>query len=380
MQTAVQLDSAPFPATPRGSRTLRLAQPFALYRGGCLENVEIAYESWGEPNAARDNAVLLFTGLSPNAHAAASCRDPSPGWWEYMIGPGKPLDTRRFYVLCINSLGSCFGSTGPASAHPADGKPYRLRFPRLALEDIARAGLALLDALHIERPAAVVGPSMGGMSALAFAFQAPERTRALALLCSTASAAPQAIAMHALQREMVMSDPAWANGNYPLAAGPVDGMRLARKLGLSCYRSPDEWTARFGRQRTTAVQSAGQFCGEFEIESYLAHNAAKFASGFDANCFLYLSRAMDDFEPAEHGDGKAAEAFARLRLNRALVVGVSSDRLFPVAEQRALAAALRAGGTPEVRFAELDSLQGHDAFLVDTARFAPVMRDFFAAL
>lgn len=381
MQTAARLPSAPFPAAPRGSRFLRLEHPFELYRGGRLSGVEIAYESWGELNAARDNAVLLFTGLSPSAHAAASSRDPSSGWWEYMIGPGRPIDTRRFHVICINSLGSCFGSSGPASPHPRDGEPYRLRFPRLALEDIARAGIELIDALGIQRLAAVVGPSMGGMSALAFALQAPTRSRTLALLCSTASASPHAIAMHTLQREMVLNDPAWARGSYPLEAGPVNGMRLARKLGLSCYRSPGEWVERFGRRRTASFDDSGDaFDLEFEIEAYLEHNAAKFAAGFDANCFLYLSRAMDDFDPAEHAEGDSRAAFARLQLDSALVVGVSSDTLFPVAEQRDLAAALQVACDGGVRFVELGSIQGHDAFLIDEERFAPVMREFFDGL
>lgn len=378
MQTAARLTSAPFPAVPRGSRFLRLDRPLELYRGGRLTGAEIAYETWGELNAARDNAVLLFTGLSPSAHAASSVRDPSPGWWEYMIGPGRPLDTRRFHIICVNSLGSCFGSSGPASPHPQDGDAYRLRFPHLALEDVARAGIELIDALGIQRLAAVVGPSMGGMSALAFALQAPQRSRSLALLCSTASASPHAIAMHALQREMVLNDPAWAQGDYPLEAGPLNGMRLARKLGLSCYRSPGEWAERFGRRRIAPVDASDDaFGAEFEVESYLEHNAAKFAEGFDANCFLYLSRAMDDFDPAEHAEGDFQEAFARLQLERALVVGVSSDTLFPVAEQRVLADALEAGCGAGVRFVELGAIQGHDSFLIDEARFAPVMREFF---
>lgn len=381
LQTKTRLRSEPLPTLSCATRFLGLKRPLPLYRGGELRDAEIAYETWGELNAARDNAVLLFTGLSPSAHAASSSQDPAPGWWEYMIGPGRPIDTRRFHVICINSLGSCFGSTGPLSPHPQDGEPYRLRFPRLALEDVARAGIELIDALGIQRLAAVVGPSMGGMSALAFALQAPQRVRTLALLCSTASASAHAIAMHALQREMVLNDPAWAQGNYPLGQGPVNGMRLARKLGLSCYRSPGEWAERFGRRRRTPAHHSGEaFAREFEIESYLEHNAAKFAAGFDANCFLYLSRAMDDFDPSEHGAGDAQAAFARLRLERALVVGVGSDTLFPVAEQRSLTAALEANCENGAHFVELGSIQGHDAFLIDEARFAPVMRQFFSEL
>lgn len=379
MQPVARLPSVPFPAAPRGSRFLRLSHPLDLHRGGTLNQVEIAYETWGKLNAARDNAVLLFTGLSTNAHAASSNRDPDPGWWEYMIGPARPLDTRRFYIICVNSLGSCFGSSGPASPHPRDATPYGLRFPRISLEDTARAAGHLLDAMGIVCLDAIVGPSMGGMTALAFALQSPSRTRNLALLCSTTSASPHAIAMHALQREMVTSDPAWAGGAYPLEAGPVNGMRLARKLGLSCYRSPAEWLERFGRQRTGG-EATETFGAEFQIESYLEHNAAKFAAGFDANCFLYLSRAMDDFDPAEHGTGGAREALVNLYLERALVIGVTSDTLFPVSEQRDLASALKPACTKGVTLTELSSIQGHDAFLVDERRFAAVMQKFFDAL
>ncbi|AOU98725.1 homoserine O-acetyltransferase [Acidihalobacter yilgarnensis] len=365
--------SADGPVPSRGTRSLSLEKPFSFYRGGVLPRLEISYESWGTLNAARDNAVLIFSGLSANAHVATSVCDPQPGWWEYMLGPGKPLDTNRHYVICVNSLGSCYGSTGPASIDPATGRPYGPDFPRLSVEDIAAAGRELLRALGLRRLSAMVGASLGGMSALAFALQTPEMLDRLVLISSAAHPSAHAIAMRSLQREIVRADPAWADGRYT-APGPVDGMRLARKLGISCYRSPEEWEQRFGHRRASAHSAADQF----EVESYLAHNASKFALGFDANAYLALSRAMDDFDAADHGDGELDAALARLGGLEALVIGVRTDTLFPESQQRALADGLRRAGA-RVRYAGLDSPQGHDAFLIDEPRFAPVMRDFFAA-
>ncbi|OBS10047.1 homoserine O-acetyltransferase [Acidihalobacter prosperus] len=346
--------------------------PFRFHRGGELPRLEIAYETWGTLNTARDNAVLIFTGLSANAHAATSVCDPQPGWWEYMLGAGKPLDTSRHYVICVNSLGSCYGSSGPASLDPVSGQPYGPDFPRLSVEDIAAAGRALTQALGLRRLSAVVGASLGGMSALAFALQTPDALRRLVLISSAAHPTAHAIAMRSLQREIVRADPAWADGRYR-PPGPVEGMRLARKLGISCYRSPEEWEQRFGHRRAAARAASDQF----EVESYLEHNATKFALGFDANAYLALSRAMDDFDAADHGEGDLAAALARLQGLEALVIGVRSDTLFPESQQRALADGLRAVGA-KVRYAALESPQGHDAFLIDEARFGPVVRAFFA--
>ncbi|MFM8354402.1 MAG: alpha/beta fold hydrolase, partial [Gammaproteobacteria bacterium] len=213
---------------------------------GTLTEPQFAYECWGELNAARDNAVLIFTGLSPSAHAASSSADPSSGWWEDMLGPDKPIDTSRYFVVCMNSLGSCFGSTGPASVNPATGRIYRLDFPVLHLEDIARAGVALLDHLGVHALHTVLGASMGGMTVLAFAMLFPNRARGLISISAAARSLPFAIAIRSLQRELIRSDPAWLAGAYAPGEGPVEGMRLARKLGMISYRSADEWTERFG--------------------------------------------------------------------------------------------------------------------------------------
>lgn len=345
-------------------------------RRGRLTAPVIAYETWGRLNSSADNAVLLFTGLSPAAHAASSPADPRSGWWEDMIGPDKPIDTDRYFVICVNSLGSCFGSTGPASIDPDTGKHYRLTFPVLCLEDVADAGALVLDQLGIEQLHCVAGASMGGMSALAFALLHPHRSRGLLSISSAARSLPFSIALRSLQREMIRRDPGWEGGQYDFDAGPVTGMRLARKLGMITYRSADEWTERFGRERATDPgDGEPPFSIDFEVESYLEHHANRFIGTFDANCYLYLSRAMDLFDVADYG-GSVEQGLARVKLERALVIGVETDFLFPIEQQEELAVGLKAF-VPDVSFRRLASLQGHDSFLVDMDRFRPAVAAFF---
>ena len=344
---------------------------------GELESPTIAYEQWGELNADRSNGVLIFTGLSPSAHAASSPQDPTTGWWEDMLGPDKPIDTNRYFVVCVNSLGSCFGSTGPASTNLATDAPYRLSFPMLSIEDIANAGALLLDHLGIERLHSVVGASMGGMTALAFAMLHNQRTDGLISISSAARSMPFSIALRSLQRELVRSDTTWQNGQYEHDVPPDGGMRLARKLGMITYRSSAEWSERFGRERATSELDPGHPFGiDFEVESYLDAQAMKFTGAFDANCYLYLSRAMDLFDAADHG-GSVEKGLSMVRAQRALVIGVVSDFLFPVCQQQELADGLQECGI-DVTYAELESIQGHDSFLVDMDRFRPVMAEYFA--
>ncbi len=350
---------------------------FEMHRGGVLERPVIAYETWGQLNAAGDNAVLIFTGMSPSAHACSSPEDPSPGWWEEIVGPSRPIDTRRYFVICVNSLGSCFGSTGPASVDPLTGQPYRLNFPVLTLEDVANAGMLVVKHFGISRLHTVVGPSMGGMTTLAFAIAHPGMTHNLALISTGARSLPFSIAMRSLQREMIRRDPAWERGNYASGAGPITGMRMARKLGMVTYRSAKEWDQRFGRERIGDEHQAGDaFAPDFEVEGYLEAHAQKFTGQFDANSYLYLSRASDLFDVAEHG-GSVTAGLAKVRAERVLVVGVDTDILFPIAQQRELASGLDALNR-EVHFVELPSIQGHDSFLVDMDRFRPVLEVFFA--
>ena len=358
--------------------TLTIDGPFEMYRGGTLQRAQVVFETLGEFNDKADNGVLIFTGLSPSSHVAATVYDPRAGWWEDMVGAERPIDTNRFFVICINSIGSCFGSTGPASNDPATGEPYRTAFPVLSIEDIAAAGNAVVESLGIDSLAAVVGPSMGGMTALAFALAFPDKVRNFASISSAARALPFAIAIRSLQREIIRSDPLWRGGNYG-KDGPVLGMRLARKLGMLSYRSAHEWQQRFGRERVSEERRKGDDFGtEFEVESYLEAHAEKFVGSFDANCYLYLSRAMDFFDAADHG-GSLAAAFARLTLERALVVGVRSDILFPLSQQQELAEMLEPRAQ-SLDFHALDSIQGHDSFLVDMDRFRPVVAEFFRSL
>lgn len=356
---------------------LRIEGKFGMVRGELTEPV-IAYETWGTLDDRAENAVLLFTGLSPSAHAASSPADPSTGWWEDMVGPGKPIDTSRYFVVCVNSLGSCFGSTGAASVNPDTGKKYRLGFPVLCIEDIAKAGRELIAALGIDVLHAVVGSSMGGMTALAYTLLFPGKARHLMTSSSAAKSNPFSIALRSLQRELIRKDPKWKDGRYPDDDPPEDGMLLARKLGMITYRSPEEWAQRFGRERVPADMNRGAddpFGIDFQIESYLDALGRKFIGAFDANCYLYLSRAMDLFDASDHG-GSIASALSHTGLERALVIAVRSDFLFPPHEQQELATGLETGGV-DVEYQLLDSIQGHDSFLVDMDRFRPVIGAFF---
>ena len=258
-------------------KILKLDRPFEMRRGGALQGVEIAYETWGDIGFCYDNAILIFTGLSPSAHAASSTEDPAPGWWEDMIGPGRPIDTRRFFVICVNSLGSPFGSTSPASINPATGKPYRLTFPVLTVEDMARAGHEVAASLGVKKLAAVIGPSLGGMTVLAYCALFPDEARSVVSISAAARSQPFSIALRSLQREMIRKDPAWQEGAYTADSMPVQGMRLARKLGMITYRSAKEWRQRFGRERASVERKPGDPFGiDFEVESYLENHATKF--------------------------------------------------------------------------------------------------------
>ncbi len=364
------------PETPRRADARRYAMlpdPFPMRRGGQLHGARIAYETWGVLNEARDNAILLFTGLSPSAHAASSPEDPSEGWWEGMVGPGLAIDSDRFFVVCVNSLGSCFGSTGPASTNPSTGAPYRLSFPDLSVEDIARAGHETLRSLKIERANTVIGPSLGGMVVLAFAAQFPGATRRMISISGSAAASPFAIALRSIQREAILRDPDWRGGAYTDGQVPATGMRIARKLGMMTYRSAHEWRERFGRQ-PAAEQPDGPFAPEFAIQSYLEAHARRFVRAFDPNCYLYISRAMDRFDLGAHGTSHA-QVLARSGVQEALVIGVESDMLFAIDEQQRLAQAFEQAGAVTT-FAPLDCIEGHDSFLIDLERFGKEIHGF----
>ncbi|WP_133478715.1 homoserine O-acetyltransferase MetX [Cognatilysobacter segetis] len=372
---------------PPGSRFVDLPSPFPMKRGGELHGARMAYETWGELDAAGDNAILILTGLSPDAHAASSPADPTPGWWEAMLGPGKPIDTDRWHVICVNTLGSCKGSTGPASPLPDGSGPYRLEFPPLSVEDCADAAAHVVRALGIGQLACVIGNSMGGMVALAFLQRHPGLARHHVNISGAARALPFSIAIRSLQREAIRLDPSWNGGRYDDATYPESGMRMARKLGVITYRSALEWDGRFGRVRLESDRAGEDPFGlEFEVESYLEAHARRFVRRFDPNCYLYLSRAMDWFDIGDYCAGRCGDshtdtlaALASIPLGKALVIGVQTDILFPLQQQEEIAAGLAQGGT-DARFLPLESPQGHDAFLVDFARFGPAVGGFLDTL
>ncbi len=371
---------------PPGSRFHALPSPFPMKRGGALHGARVAYETWGTLDADGGNAVLVLTGLSPDAHAASGPHDPSPGWWEAMLGPGKAVDTDRWYVICVNALGSCKGSTGPASVDPATGEPYRLSFPELSIEDVADAAASVVRGLGIGQLACVIGNSMGGMTALALLLRHPGIARSHVNISGSARALPFSIAVRSLQREAIRLDPAWNGGAYDHDHYPESGMRIARKLGVITYRSALEWDGRFGRVRldqsspfAAGASEEDPFGLEFQVESYLEGHARRFVRRYDPNCYLYLSRSMDWFDVAEYSAGDVLAGLARIRLDRALAIGAATDILFPVQQQQEVAEGLAQGGA-DAQFIGTDSPQGHDAFLVDFDRFGPAVAGFLASL
>jgi homoserine O-acetyltransferase len=333
-----------------GTQKFRHERPFRFDSGGELPGFVLAYETWGTLNEARDNAVLLHTGLSASSHARSHEDNREPGWWEEFVGPGLALDTDRFFVICTNVLGGCFGTTGPASKDP-DGRPWAMRFPILSVGDMVRAQLLLLDHLGIERLHASLGSSLGGMQSLALAAEAPDRVARVGSFSAAARCYPLAIAMRFAQRTAVMSDPNWKNGDYYDGLPPCTGLKIARQMGTISYRSGPEWDERFGRARKEGPPTFGV---DFEVESYLDHQGSKFCQEYDANSYLYVSKAMDLFDVTD-----SVHRFT----GPTLVIGVTSDLLFPVWQQREVAHVMEQAGA-DVTYLELDAAHGHDTFLV----------------
>ena len=271
-----------FEQTNKGVQKTVITETMKMKRGGSLSNPVLAYETWGTLSKSQDNVIVILTGLSASSHVASNSTDSSPGWWEGIVGPNKAIDTNKFYVICINSLGSCFGSTGPASINQITGEPFRLTFPELTIDDMATATKFLLDKLGIKQINTLVGPSMGGMHALALVIQNNKFVRNFIAISTAFQSLPYAIAIRSLQRRLSRKDPLWKNGYYTPDSPPLNGVRIARKLGMISYRSANEWAQRFGRkkssknnitQNTFGIENTGF---EFEIESYLEHLAIKF--------------------------------------------------------------------------------------------------------
>ncbi|KAK6542615.1 hypothetical protein TWF694_006559 [Orbilia ellipsospora] len=412
--------SGPEPSyTSGGYQTFRSPNPLHLDWGGTLPAYSIAYETWGTLNPSKTNAILLHTGLSASSHAHSTSANQSPGWWEKFIGPGPTfaLDTDKYFIICTNVIGGCYGSTGPSSPDPASGDPYATKFPILTLEDMVRAQFTLLDHLGIEKLAASVGSSMGGMQSLAAGVLFPERVDKIVSISGCARSHPYSIAMRFVQRQVLMSDPNWSRGHYYNSIPPHVGMKLAREIATVTYRSGPEWENRFSRRRADASQPPA-LCPDFLIETYLDHAGEKWCLEYDANSLLYISKAMDLFDLSKGvqdaakdrrdgyekrrnevvagaaGDeagasctltlpeeayqeqdedstslGSVSEAnsslnarrpprdlvsgLAPLRNHKILVIGVASDILFPAWQQKEIVDSLREGGNEGVQHVEL---------------------------
>jgi homoserine O-acetyltransferase len=435
---ARSLSSGPEPSYTSGvTLNYQCHEPLLLDWGGVLPEFNIAYETWGTLNADKSNVILLHTGLSASSHAHSTETNPKPGWWEKFIGPGGCLDTDKYFVICTNVIGGCYGSTGPSSVDPADGQRYATRFPILTMEDMVRAQFRLLDGLGIERLYASVGASMGGMQSLAAGVLFPERVGRIASISGCARSHPYSIAMRHTQRQVLMMDPKWNRGFYYDSVPPHAGMKLAREIATVTYRSGPEWEQRFGRRRADPSKQPA-LCPDFLIETYLDHAGEKFCLEYDANSLLYVSKAMDLFDlgavsqsasaarRAAHaqrfasGQAKDSDAAACslslpdspyeeqpesnapsdlnkpvsqssgppedlvlglkvLRDHPALVMGVESDILFPAWQQREIAETLRRAGNKSVTHVELGedvSLFGHDSFLLDLEHIGGNLKQF----
>lgn len=361
------------------SSTLALPEPLLLDSGRELANVTLAYRSYGDLAEDRDNAILICHALTGDQHVASlHPATGKPGWWERMVGPGKPIDTDRYHVICANVIGSCMGSTGPASAAP-DGVPYAMRFPVITIRDMVRAQIALLDTLGIDRLHGVVGGSMGGMQALSLAANFPARTQRVLAIAATSRHSAQNIAFHELGRQAIMADPGWNGGNYYNAeTGPEKGLAVARMAAHITYLSEAGLTEKFGRRLQDRQAKGFNFDAEFQVESYLRYQGLAFTDRFDANAYLYITRAMDYFDLAEEvgegAGGSLTDAFAASDA-RFCLVSFDTDWLYPTSESRHVVHALNAVAKP-VSFVELSAPYGHDSFLLDVPALDRVVTGF----
>ena len=433
--------TGPEPSYTTGAhQTYTSHEPLLLDWGGTLRSHNLAYETWGTLNPMRSNAILLHTGLSASSHAHSTPENQQPGWWEKFIGPDAPLDTNKYFIICTNVLGSCYGSTGPSSTDPANDERYATRFPILTMEDMVRAQFGLLDALGIEKLHASVGASMGGMQSLAAGVLFPQRVGRLASISGCARSHPYSIALRHVQRQVLMTDPNWQRGQYYSSIPPHTGLKLARQIATVTYRSGPEWEKRFGRRRAEPGRPPA-LCPDFLIETYLDHAGEKWCLTYDANSFLYISKAMDLFDlgkkhqnmirerrrealqmserssqqsveqalctltlperpyeeqPEDQATSMSTETaskhpqtppddlvagMANLRSIPALVMGVASDILFPSWQQREVAETIRRTGNENVTHVELGedkSLFGHDTFLLDLDNVGGELKRFLA--
>jgi homoserine O-acetyltransferase len=352
---------------------------FACDHGEVLPGFTLRYETYGRLNAAADNAVLICHALSGDHHCAGIHRlnDRKAGWWNNLIGPGKAVDTNHWFVVCPNVLGGCQGSTGPSSINPATGRPYGVGFPPVTIADMVRAQHRWLTGIGVSRLRAAIGGSMGGMQVLEWGMAFPDFVERLVALATTARESAQAIAFNEVGRQAILQDPAWAGGDYPAGGGPRVGLAIARMMAHITYLSDAGMNRKFGRREVAAVGgTAGAFDVRFEVERYLRYQGKSFIDRFDANSYLYITRALDAFDPAAEA-GSLEAAFAPVTA-QTLVVGVTSDWLFPPEQNRAIATALLRAGK-RATYAELATDLGHDSFLLESPQLYGLIRDFLAA-
>jgi homoserine O-acetyltransferase len=356
-------------------------RPFALEGGGVLRGASLAYETWGVLNSERSNAVLVCHALTGDAHAygPSGPGQPSGGWWDDLIGPGKALDTNRYFVVCSNVLGGCQGSTGPASPHPDDGRPYGSRFPVVSIRDMVRAQRTLADELDVPKWLTVIGGSMGGMQVLEWGVLFPQRARSLVPIATTAAASAQQIAWSAVGRMAIANDPNWRDGDYydaPNGEGPHAGLALARQIAQIHYRSEPVFADRFGREPLNPLDHFEAWT-KFQVESYLDYHGAKLVRRFDANTYLLLNRAMD-FHDLARGRGSLPSALRRIDVP-VCTMSITTDTLYPPYQQNELRDLLTAQGTP-VTHVVIDSPHGHDGFLLEHEQVGAAIAKFLASL
>ena len=366
------------------TQTLPFTQALGLKSGLTLGPYQLAYETYGQLNAQRSNAVLVCHALNASHHVAGVYpgQDKSEGWWDNMVGPGKPLDTDRFFVIGVNNLGSCFGSTGPMHVNPETGRIYGADFPVVTVEDWVTSQARLLDALGIQQLAAVMGGSLGGMQALSWTLQYPERVRHALVIASSPNLNAENIAFNEVARRAIVTDPDFHGGHfYAHGVVPKRGLRIARMLGHITYLSDDVMNEKFGRRLQVATDQAYRYSTqevEFQIESYLRYQGDKFSEYFDANTYLLITRALDYFDPAREFGGDLSAALARAKA-AFLLVSFSTDWRFSPARSREMVRALL-NNRSAVSYAEIDAPHGHDAFLLDDARYLALVRSYFAQM
>ncbi|MBC7341033.1 MAG: homoserine O-acetyltransferase [Clostridia bacterium] len=361
--------------------------PLPLEGGGSLAPVEVEYETYGQLNQDASNAILILHALSGDAHVAgwdASAREygrpwrlDRPGWWDSMVGPGKAFDTRKYFVICSNVLGGCYGTTGPGSVDPATGRPYGLRFPVVTVGDWVRLQERLVSHLGIERLWAVAGGSLGGQQALEWALAYPERVQKVIILASSARLSDQGIAFNQVARQAIINDPGFRGGDYYGERGPERGLAIARMLGHITYLSETSMGWKFGRRYCHKGGPSFGFNLDFEVERYLEHQGRSFVERFDANSYLYITKAMDYYDAASWGEGDLVRACIRAK-SQFLLLSFSSDWLYPPAQTKQLARAIKKAGKSVIYF-NLASLYGHDAFLLEANKVTPIIKRFLEA-